>query len=55
MGGPCLAVDAGGIMIARTGLSGEEVEAYAADDPAVAAGLLRYEIRSWYVVMDANR
>lgn len=48
MGGPFLMADVGGMMVTRRGLSREEIEAFAASDPAVRSGLLRYEIRPWH-------
>lgn len=52
MGGPFLLPDAGGMMVATKDVSAEELEAYAAADPAVKAGLLKYEIRPWFNPMD---
>lgn len=51
MGGPFLGQDQGGMMVAAAGTNLEELDEFARDDPAVLAGLLRYEIRSWYVPM----
>lgn len=50
LGGPFIDQDAGGMMIAD-GVSREELEAFAADDPAVKDGLLTFEVKTWYVAM----
>lgn len=55
MGGPYLTPDSGGMMIPTADMSEEEVEAFAAADPAVASGLLTYEVRPWYVAMDRRK
>ena len=52
LGGPFLLQDAGGMMVATKEVSQEELEAFAADDPAVKAGLLLYEIRPWLTAME---
>ncbi len=52
MGGPFLIPDAGGMMVAVPEVTREELEAYAAADPAVQAGLLKYEIQPWYTPME---
>lgn len=51
MGGPFLHADAGGMMVAVPEVSFVELDAFAAADPAVQAGLVRYEIRAWYTPM----
>lgn len=51
MGGPFLMPDAGGLMVATPDVTQVELEAFAAADPAVQAGLLEYEVRPWYVAM----
>ncbi|MEM7802296.1 MAG: YciI family protein [Chloroflexota bacterium] len=51
LGGPFTNVDSGGMMIAADSVSLEELEAYAASDPAIANGLLTYEIKTWYIAM----
>jgi len=51
MGGPFLSEDRGGMMIAAAEMSQEELDAFAAADPAVQAGLLEYEVVAWYVPM----
>lgn len=55
MGGPFLTPDSGGMMIPTAEMTREEVEAFAAADPAVISGLLTYEVRPWYVAMDRRR
>jgi uncharacterized protein YciI len=52
LGGPFLLQDAGGMMVATKEVSQEELEAFAASDPAIKAGLLIYEVRSWLTVME---
>jgi uncharacterized protein YciI len=52
LGGPFLMQDAGGMMVARKEVSQEELEAFAAADPAVKAGLLLYEVRPWLTAME---
>lgn len=52
MGGPFLMQDAGGMMIATEEVSSEEITSFAMADPAVDSGLLRAEIRPWYVAME---
>jgi hypothetical protein len=39
------------MMIAIPGVSRDELEIFAADDPAVKAGTLEFEIRQWLVGM----
>jgi uncharacterized protein YciI len=51
LGGPFLLQDAGGMMVAAKDVSQEELDAFAASDPAVGAGLLVYEIRPWLTAM----
>lgn len=52
MGGPYLDPDKGGMMIAKRDVTREELEAYAAEDPAVHSGLLTFEVLEWYVPME---
>ena len=52
LGGPFLLPDAGGMMVATKDVSREELDAFAASDPAVGAGLLIYEIRPWLTAME---
>jgi uncharacterized protein YciI len=51
LGGPFTDVDSGGMMIAAEGVTREELEEFAASDPAVVAGLLNFEVKTWYVAM----
>lgn len=46
-GGPFADEPGGGMMVYRAGIERSQVEAHAAADPAVASGLLRYEVRPW--------
>jgi uncharacterized protein YciI len=50
-GGPFTDPDSGGMMIAADGVTREELEEFAASDPAVHAGLLNFDVRTWYVAM----
>ncbi len=52
LGGPFLLPDAGGMMVATKEVSQDELDAFAASDPAVEAGLLIYEIRPWLTAME---
>jgi len=52
LGGPFLLQDGGGMMVATRDVSQEELDAFAASDPAVEAGLLVYEIRPWLTAME---
>jgi len=52
LGGPYVDIDSGGMMIANEAITREELEAFAASDPAVIAGLLKFEVRTWYVAME---
>lgn len=47
MGGPYLD-DSGGMMVSRAS-SLEEAESLAREDPGVRSGLLRVEVKAWYV------
>jgi len=50
MGGPFLGEGGlGGMMVATPQMSLEDLDAFAAADPAVHSGLLTYEVRTWYV------
>jgi uncharacterized protein YciI len=53
MGGPHLDDRAGGMMIPAAGVTEAEITAFAAEDPAVKSGLLRFEVRPWLVGMSA--
>jgi uncharacterized protein YciI len=55
LGGPFLLQDAGGMMVATKEVSREELEAFAAADPAVQSGLLIFEIRPWQTAMEHKR
>lgn len=52
LGGPFLLQDAGGMMVATREVSQEELEAFAAADPAVQSGLLVHQIRPWLTAME---
>jgi uncharacterized protein YciI len=52
LGGPFLLPDAGGMMVPTREVLQEEIEAFAAADPAVQSGLLIYEIRPWMTAME---
>lgn len=52
LGGPFLLQDMGGMMVATKDVSREELEAFAAEDPAIKTGLLRYEVRPWLTAME---
>ncbi len=52
LGGPFLFQDAGGMMVAKKDVSLEELELFAAADPAVQTDLLSYEIRPWLTAME---
>jgi len=52
LGGPFLLQDMGGMMVATKDVSREELESFAAEDPAVQAGLLLYEVRPWLTAME---
>ncbi len=55
LGGPFLLQDAGGMMVATKEVSRQELEAFAAEDPAVQSGLLVFEIRPWLTAMEHKR
>jgi uncharacterized protein YciI len=50
-GGPFTDPDSGGMMIAATSVTREELEEFAASDPAILNGLLTFEVKTWYVAM----
>jgi uncharacterized protein YciI len=52
LGGPFQLPDTGGMMVATKEVTQAEIEAFAADDPAVRSGLLDYEIRPWMTAME---
>lgn len=51
MGGPFVLQARGGMMVTTSDISREEIEAFAAADPAVKSGLLTYEVVPWYTPM----
>jgi len=51
LGGPFMDAAGGGMMIAAPGPTLDEIQAFAAADPAVASGLLGYEVRPWLIGM----
>lgn len=51
IGGPFLDEDRGGMAVAMPGVGREELESFAASDPEVAKGLIRYEIWTWFAAM----
>ena len=53
LGGPFLDDAGGGMMVAAPGVSGDELAAFAAGDPAIASGLLSFEVRPWLIGMRA--
>jgi uncharacterized protein YciI len=55
LGGPFLLPDLGGMMVATKDVTQEELEAFAASDPAVQSGLLVYEIRPWMTAMEHEK
>ena len=52
LGGPFLLPDMGVMMVTTKDISREEIEAFAAADPAVQSGLLLIEIRPWMTAME---
>lgn len=53
-GGPYLTPDRGGMMAPKAEMTLEEVEEYAAADPAVKSGLLSFEVAPWLLAMRAE-
>jgi uncharacterized protein YciI len=51
LGGPLFGPGAVGMMIPEPGVAREEIEAFAAADPAAKSGLLTFEVRQWLVGM----
>lgn len=51
LGGPYMDPDSGGMMLAADTVTREELEEYAASDPAVLSGLLNFEVKTWYLAM----
>ncbi|MEM7737053.1 MAG: YciI family protein [Deinococcota bacterium] len=54
LGGPFTDADAGGMMIATGDMSRDELEAFAADDPAIHSGLLTFDVKTWYIAMSED-
>jgi len=52
LGGPFLIPDMGGMMVATKDVTQEEIESFAAADPAVQSGLLIFEVRPWMTAME---
>ncbi len=52
LGGPFLLEDSGGMVVTIKGLAKEEVVAFAAADPAVKSGLLKFEVLPWLTPME---
>jgi uncharacterized protein YciI len=52
LGGPFLLPDVGGMMVTTKNVTQEEIESFAAADPAVQSGLLIFEIRPWMTAME---
>ena len=50
-GGPFLDAGGGGMMVAAQGVGADELQVFAAADPAVASGLLLFEVRPWMAGM----
>jgi uncharacterized protein YciI len=53
-GGPFLDEQGGGMMVAKPGMSHDELLAFAESDPAVKTGLLRVAVRPWMPAMRAD-
>src|SRR5215213_7341682 len=53
LGGPFLDAGGGGMMIATAAVDGAALAEFAAEDPAVASGLLVAEVRPWLVGMSS--
>ena len=53
-GGPFVTGADGGMMVAAGDVGYDELDRFAAEDPAVLSGLLTYEIRSWFTAMRAE-
>jgi uncharacterized protein YciI len=51
-GGPFVEGALGGMMIPVAGMGKEELRRFAAQDPAVKAGLLNFELWGWHVAME---
>lgn len=55
LGGPFLTGGGGGMMVTTDEVHFDEIDAFAAADPAVKSGLLIYDVRPWYVAMESER
>ena len=53
LGGPHLDAGGGGMMVPAAGITEAEISAFAAEDPAVTSGVLRFEVRPWLIGMSA--
>jgi uncharacterized protein YciI len=51
-GGPFTNTDSGSIMIATDDLTQDDLEQFAASEPVVVSGLLRFEERTWYIAIE---
>ena len=51
MGGPFMDSAAGGMMIPAAGVTEADIRKFASADPAIKAGLLIFEVRSWMPTM----
>ncbi len=54
LGGPFLESHKGSMVISALGVERDEVEAFAAADPAVLQGVLTYEVLPWLVALQAE-
>jgi len=52
MGGPFLDAASGGMMIPAANLAEAEIVEFANADPTVASGLLKVEVRQWFVKLN---
>ena len=52
MGGPFLDETAGGMLVLEDSVTPDEAVQIADADPAVVSGLIRYEMRPWYVTLE---
>jgi uncharacterized protein YciI len=52
LGGPFLLPDVGGMMVTTKDVTQEEIESFAAADPAVQSGFLIFEVRPWMTAME---
>lgn len=53
LGGPHLDAYGGGMMIPAAGVTEAEIAVFAAEDPAVKSGVLRFDVRPWLIGMSA--